>query len=147
MLSAREKVLVEGLHDWVKPAQVHDYVALENPSASLGQVQHRTLELVRSMAADGLIAFGELKDHGARFVPWDVSVDEGIRRLAADYVERFDDPAGWPWTLWLAVTDEGKSIARSFEREYAAWLEDLRTQHREYDSPPAHLTPGGEHEV
>ena len=147
MLSVREKILVEGLHDWVKLEQVHDYMAFENPSASLPEVQRRTLELVRSMADGGVIALGELKDHGARFVPWDIPVDDAIKRLAAEYIDRFDDRTGWPWTLWFAVTDKGKRVARSFEGEYAAWLEDLRTQGREYETIPPQLAPGGTHDT
>jgi hypothetical protein len=147
MLSTREKILVEGLHDWVKLAQVHDYVALENPSASLAKVQRRTLELIRSMADEGLVALGELKDHGARFVPWNIPTDDAIQRLAADYVDRFDDPTGWPWILWFAVTDEGKRIARTYESQYAAWLEDLRAQGREYEAIPPQLAPGGAQET
>jgi hypothetical protein len=143
MLSAREKILVEGRHDWVKLAQVHDYVALENLLLSLPEVQRKILDLVRSMAVEGVIAPGELKDHGARFVPWDISIDDAIQRFAAEYIDRFDDRTGWPWTLWLAVTDKGKRVAQSFQREYAVWLEDLRAQGREYEALPSHLAPGG----
>ncbi|ORA12643.1 hypothetical protein BST12_24790 [Mycobacterium angelicum] len=147
MLSTREKILVEGLDDWVKVAQVHDYVAFENPSATLSDVQRRTLELIRSMADEGVIALGELKEGGARFVSWDIPVDHAIKRLAAEYVERFDDSTGWPWTLWFAVTDKGKQIAQSCQGEYASWLECLRAQGREYEAIPPQLAPGGRHET
>jgi hypothetical protein len=143
MVSAREKILVEGLNDWVKLVQVHDYVADEDLLASLPEVQRKTLDLVRSMAVEGVIVLGELKDHGARFIPWDIPIDDAIQRLAAEYIDRFDDRTGWPWTLWLAVTDKGKRVAQSFQREYTVWLEDLRARGREYEALPSHLTPGG----
>jgi hypothetical protein len=53
VLTTREKILFEGLKDWVKLEQVHEYVAFEDLSASLAEVQRKTLELVRSMAEEG----------------------------------------------------------------------------------------------
>jgi hypothetical protein len=41
VLTRREKILFDGEYDWVKLKQVHDYVALENPSASLAEVSAR----------------------------------------------------------------------------------------------------------
>jgi hypothetical protein len=141
MLTAREKILVEGQHDWVQLDRVHEYVAFENLSASLPEVQRRTLELVQSMAEEGLLELGDVKDYGVRFVPWDIPIDEAIHRLAAEYVDRFDDHAGWPWTLFMAVTDKGKRLARSYEPEYTAWLAELRAQGREYEALPSRFVP------
>lgn len=146
VLTTREKILFEGERDWVKLAQVHDYVALENPSASLAEVQRKTLDLVRSMADEGVIALGDLKDHGARFVDWDVPVDEAIVRLAAEYVDRFNDRRGWPWLLWLRVTEKGKEIGRRYSDEYGAWLADLRAQGREFEAPALKFVPGAHNE-
>ena len=146
MLTAREKILVAGEDDWVSLDLFHHYIALENPSASLAEVQRKTLELVQSMAAEGVIALGQLKDFGARFVPWDIPLDDGIARLAAEYVDRFDDGTGWPMLLWLMVTDSGKTAARECRNEYAAWLAERREQGREYEAIPARLAPGGPHD-
>ncbi|WP_142386823.1 hypothetical protein [Mycobacterium hubeiense] len=89
MLSAREKVLVEGQHDWVKLWEVHRHVAEENLSASLSEVQRKTLELVRSLVTEGVAEIGDLRDQGARFEPWDSPLDESMKRLSARYVDRF----------------------------------------------------------
>jgi hypothetical protein len=83
MLTTREKILFEGLTDWVKLEQVHEYVAFEDLSASLAEVQRRTLELVRSMAEEGVIALGNLIERGARFKDWDIPFDEAIARISA----------------------------------------------------------------
>lgn len=143
MLTVREKILVEGEHDWVQLGRVHEYVVWENLSASLAEVQRKTLELVRAMAEEGVLAFGDVVDHGATFVPWNIPADEAIRRLATEYIDRFDDRTGWPWTLWMSLTDKGKRLARSYESEYAEWLADLRAQGSEYDAIPARFAPGG----
>ncbi|MDV3130179.1 hypothetical protein M1247_35115 [Mycobacterium sp. 21AC1] len=143
MLSAREKILVEGQHDWVKLWEVHRHVAEENLSASLDQVQRKTLSLVRLLVTEGVAEVGDLRDHGARFEPWNSSVEESIRRISAEYVDRFDDRAGWPWTLWLRITDEAKVLGRSYQPAYELWLRELRERGRE-DSPlPLSLEPGG----
>jgi hypothetical protein len=146
VLTTREKILFEGLHDWVKLQQVHEYIAFEDPSASLAEVQRRTLALVRSMAAEGVIALGNPIEHGARFKDWDIPLDEAMARLSADYVDNFHDRTNWPMLVWFRVTDKGKEIGRRYSEEYAAWLADLRAQGREYEPLPLHLVPGGHNE-
>ncbi|MBB2989669.1 hypothetical protein FHR72_001132 [Mycolicibacterium iranicum] len=141
-LSAREKILVEGRDDWVKLWDVHRHVAEENSSASLLEVQRRTLELVRALVTERLAEIGDLRDHGAQFEPWTVGPDESMQRLAAQYVDHFDDRAGWPWTLWLRITDEGKRIGTIFEAAYQRWLTELREQDREFQALPDRFLPG-----
>lgn len=143
MLTTREKVLVEGEHDWVALDKIHTYVGLEDPGASLPDVQRRTLELVRSMFDDGLIVLGNTADGGSRFVEWDISVDVGIARLAVSYIDRFNDRAGWPWTVWIAVTEKGKQAGRASRAEYDRWLADIRSRDVEYEALPLHLAPRG----
>ncbi|MCW1819735.1 MULTISPECIES: hypothetical protein [Mycolicibacterium] len=142
MVSAREKILVEGQHDWVKLWQVHRHVAQENLSASLAEVQRKTLELLRQLVGDGLAEIGDLRDHGARFEPWDSALDASIRRISAEYVDRFDDRAGWPWTLWLRITAQGKDLGRSLQPAYEQWLDNLREQGQEDEALPLSLEPG-----
>lgn len=141
MISAREKILVEGIDDWVKVYQVHRQVASEHPEAPLETVQHFTLELITGLAQEQLIELGELHDHGARFVAWDGSIDESVQRIRTEYVGRFNDATGWPWTLFFRVTDTGKRVARAALPEYQQWLAELREQGREYESIPRHLEP------
>lgn len=141
MLTTREKILLDGDSDWVKLRQVHDYVAREDPSSSLADVQRRTLGLLRTMADEGVIAFGDPVDHGARFKDWDIPAEAAIARLAAEYIDRFNESLRWPWMLWFRVTDKGKQIGKAYEAEYDEWLADLRAQGREYEPLPRHLVP------
>jgi hypothetical protein len=50
--SAREKVILWGLIDWVELERVHDFVAEENPGTPLSVTQDETLNLIRSVVAD-----------------------------------------------------------------------------------------------
>jgi hypothetical protein len=109
----------------------------------LAEVQQKTLDLVRTLVTEGVAEVGDLYDHGARFEPWDTSLDESIERLSAEYIDRFDDRTGWPWTLWLRITPKGKELGRSYESEYQDWLRELRAQGREYEALPLTLEPGG----
>jgi hypothetical protein len=143
VFSAREKILVEGQHDWVKLWEVHRHIAEENLSASLADVQQKTLELVRMLIDEGVAEAGDLRDHGARFEPWDVPAQESIQRISAEYVDRFNDRVGWPSTLWLRITDKGKELGRTYEPAYRQWLEELRAQGREDPALPLRLEPGG----
>lgn len=142
MLSAREKLLVEGQYDWVKLWDVHRHVAFENLSDSLADVQRKTLAVVASLIRDGLAEVGDLRDHGARFEPWTSGIAGSIERLSAEYVDKFADRAGWPWTLWLRITDEGKRIGATHEANYRRWSEALHEQGSEEQVLPRNFDPG-----
>jgi len=140
-LSAREKILVEGQHDWVKLWEVHRHVAEENLSATLADVQRKTLDLVESLLSDNLAEVGDLRDHGARFEPWISDLNESMQRIAGEYVNNFDDRATWPWTLWLRITENGRRIGAGLEDDYRRWLNELRVQGREDQVLPARFLP------
>ncbi|KRD14173.1 hypothetical protein ASE48_03900 [Mycobacterium sp. Root265] len=142
MLSAREKLLVEGQYDWVKLWDAHRHVAFENVSDPLAEVQRKTLALVAALIRDGLAEPGDLRYHGAHFEPWTSDLAESIERLSADYIDTFADRAGWPWTLWLRITDEGKRIGATHEAEYRRWSEALHEQGADEQALPLKFEPG-----
>lgn len=142
MLSAREKLLVEGQYDWVKLWDVHRHVAMENLSDSLAEVQRKTLALVAELISEGLAEAGDLRDHGARFEPWTSAVGESIERMSAEYIDNFADRAGWPWTLWIRITDEGKRIGATREADYRRWSDELHEQGRDEQALPQKFEPG-----
>ncbi|KUH99815.1 hypothetical protein AU188_18185 [Mycobacterium sp. IS-3022] len=58
---------------------------------SLVEVQRKALALERTMSEEGLIALVVPIEQGARFKDWDIRLDEAIARLAAEYIDLFDD--------------------------------------------------------
>lgn len=132
---------MEGQHDWVKLWDVHRHVAQENPSATLGEVQSKTIDVIRALVGEGLAEVGDLRDHGARFEPWGLTADESMRRITSEYVERFNDRAGWPWTLWLRITNAGKRVGSSYESEYRRWVSENGEQGCEDDPLPQKFEP------
>jgi hypothetical protein len=115
--TAREKVILWGLVDWVELERVHDFVAAEHQGAPVSEVQNETLGLIRSLVTDGLFVIGDLAGPDRRFAPWHTTLDESLHRIRGEYVDRFDDATSWPWFCWLDLTDEGKRVAESLEAD------------------------------
>ncbi|MGH3561073.1 MAG: hypothetical protein ACRDTN_04530 [Mycobacterium sp.] len=115
MMSARDEVVTDGLIDWVEPDQIHWYVARENAGEPLSVIQEKTLDLIRSLASDGLFEVGDLTGEGGRFVAWNIPLDESIQRIRNVYVTNFDDQNTWPWFCWLNLTEKGQQVAEAIE--------------------------------
>lgn len=115
MRTARENVLIHGLIDWVSLASIHTHVLEDHPEAPLSEVQDRTLSLVPSLVSEGLIEVGELSRKRGGFAAWDTPLDESMRRIVDLYVRRFDDTLGWPWEVWLKLTEKAVQVARALE--------------------------------
>jgi len=47
--------------------------------------------LIGSVVAEGLFVIGDLTGPDNRFAPWDTSLDDSVRRIRGEYVDRFDD--------------------------------------------------------
>lgn len=115
MESARKRVLLRGLIDWVALDRIHKYVARENSGQPLSVIQDKTIDLVRSLASDGLFVVGDLTGAGSRFVAWNIPLDESIQRIRDVYVKGFDQQNIWPWFCWLDLTEEGQRVAEAIE--------------------------------
>lgn len=61
------------------------------------------LRLVGGLADEGLFRIGDLTGPGNRFVAWDGSVEDSLRRVRSEYVDKFD------------LTAEGERVAREME--------------------------------
>src|SRR4051794_4783473 len=108
--SAREKVILWGLVDWVELERVHDVIAQANPTDSVSVVQYKTLELIRSLVSERVFLVGDLNGPDHRFAAWNCTLDESLQRIRGEYVDRFEDTRTWPWYCWLDLTDEGVRI-------------------------------------
>jgi hypothetical protein len=115
--TTRAKVLASGLTDWVELGQIHSFVDSANPGASLAEIQAETLSLVGALADEGLFRLGDLTGPGNRFVAWNASTEDSLRRIRGEYVDRFDDKNSWPWYCWLDLTAEGERVARAIEEK------------------------------
>lgn len=110
----REELLTDGLVDLVDLSLINWRVLQQNRSASVSEVQHETLEVIRSMVSDGLFQLG-YRGEGGRFVAWDEALDQSMNAIYDAYVTHHDDRPGWVWFAWLNLTDKGKEVALSTE--------------------------------
>lgn len=117
-MTARERILIHGLVDWVALDRVHWEVLQDNDNKeeSVTVVQRKTLDLIRSLVDGGLVEVGDLSGDNGRFVAWRSSIDESIARISDAYVTNFDDLNSWPWVCWLDLTEDGATVARDVGR-------------------------------
>jgi hypothetical protein len=113
-MSARDEVLGWGLIDWVELDRIHRYVARENPGQPLSAIQHKTLDLTRSLVCDGMFELGDVQQ-GIGFTAWNTPLDESIQRIRDVYVTSFNEDNTWPWFCWLAITAKALQVAEAIE--------------------------------
>lgn len=117
-MTPREHVLIRGLVDWIALDRIHWDVAEANTGAPISVVQSATLNLVRTLVAEGLFEVGDLSGDGGRFVAWESSIDDVIARIRNEYVTNFEDRTNWPWMCWLNLTDAGTAAAQAVESRH-----------------------------
>jgi hypothetical protein len=121
---AREEVLLDALVEPVNMAQIHWRVQQHHASASVPELQSETIEVVRSLVADGLVETGYPGPDGD-FVREPFT--ETMQEIRDTYIARYDEPAEWMWSCWLNLTDKGRQLATSTEAgARVARLEDER---------------------
>ncbi|WP_157895823.1 hypothetical protein [Mycobacteroides chelonae] len=120
--TAREKILVEGLGDWVQLLGVHWYVEQEDLSAPLQLVQEKTINMIRSLVLDGLFELGE-DPAGAEGFTASEDLEGTIREICKEYIDDFDT-WGWQYHWCLNITPKGEQLAKplmeAYRRELAA---------------------------
>lgn len=114
-MSARDEVLLRGLIDWVALSSVHRAVEQETSRQPLAVIQHKVLDLIRSLVTDGFFELGDLATPDHRFGAWDAPLDESIARIRDVYVNQFEDDPAWWFYCWLDLTDKGIKLAEALE--------------------------------
>lgn len=124
----RHGLLLDGLGKLLDLNAVDWHVRRQNPSASPSEVQHETLEVIRSLVSEGLFRVGGVNSEGEhlggvvsaggeRFDHWDRPLDHTMSKIAHLYVRHYDDPQRWMYSAWLQLTDKGEQLARSIEEK------------------------------
>jgi len=132
--NAREEVPTDGLVDWANLSAINWQVRQQFPSASLSDVQNATLELVRSLVAEGLFELGDLSSEDGRFAAWDEPLEISMPKLYDAYVTHYSDAIGWPHRYWLSLTDRGKDFILSTEKGKQVAQAELARQRAIKDS-------------
>jgi hypothetical protein len=119
MTTARDntqmELLTSGLSDWIHLGEIHYQVQQDNPGSTVDDVQRETMHTIRSLVSDGLVEIGDLSGPDGQFVAWDTSLEESLERIAAAYINEFQNEAAWLWVFWLNLTDKGRWMAEAIQ--------------------------------
>lgn len=107
--TAREKILVDGVGDWVQLLAVHWHVEQESPDTSLPEVQEKTIDMIRSLVREGLFELGTVPSDAIGFVP-SSDLEGTIQEIRRDYIGQFED-RDWEYHWWLNLTPKGEQLA------------------------------------
>ncbi len=110
----RESLLVKGLSRPVSLNAVDWKIKHDNPSAPAAEIRDDTLEVIRTLADDGLVKLGSVRRH--RFVASKRPMNRTMRRISRRYVDHYDDPRTWMFSAWMSLTNEGQRLALSLEQ-------------------------------
>lgn len=109
----RRELLASGLEDWVSMAEVQQLVSHLGLADAAPARQELVLRTIRSVVEDGLMAVGDLPGADGHFPAWDGDVDTVMRRLSDRFVDHYEDPADWDYSIWLGLTSAGERVARA----------------------------------
>ncbi|HEV7851438.1 MAG TPA: hypothetical protein VGP27_08760 [Mycobacterium sp.] len=110
----KERLLIEGLQDWIHLSEIHQAFAFENhaPKRPVAEAQQLTLNMIRELVNEGLFVLGEPDNkRPSGFESWGVSLDEAMAEIQHKYVKNFDDRWNWVTCAWLELTERGKALA------------------------------------
>lgn len=116
--TARQRVLVDGLYDWIGFHRVHWRVTEANPQAALADIQAIARRIVREFVEDDLFEIGDLTGGGDTFAKWPWPLEESMVRVTAQYVDGYARDT-WDFCCWLNLTDKGTAAAKEFDHLYA----------------------------
>jgi hypothetical protein len=102
----RAELLTSGLSDEVPLAEVETVINRLQLTKTTAERQELALSTMRSLVADGLV----------QFYGWeDLPLEEAMARVTERYVDQYDDPSAWVFSVWLKLTDAGKGVATALK--------------------------------
>src|SRR5271156_2652616 len=97
----RDNLLLKGLGKPVALNAVDWKIKQQNPSASDSEVQHETLDVIRSLVDDGLFRLGDVDQH--QFVASKRPLHRSMHKISRRYVKHYENPQGWMYFAWLSL--------------------------------------------
>lgn len=103
-----QRILREGLDDWVALGTVEHMVAAEQSLAEPEGLAEAVVAQVRELVEAGLVEVGQLSAGGVGFIAWHEPLEQVLNRIA----EAFRlEPNDRNWVCWLSNTPAGDRIA------------------------------------
>ena len=79
----------------------------------IGDVQNKTLEVIRSLVSEESFRLGALSKKTGRFVAWKGALDHSMKKISQVYVRHYDEPKRW---MFAALLDSRTRANSSHER-------------------------------
>ena len=94
----KERLLIEGLRDWIYLSWIHQAFAFESrmPKRPIAEAQRLTLNMIRELVEENLFVLGEPDNNRpSGFTTWNMSLDEAMAEIEDAYVTNFEDRWNW----------------------------------------------------
>lgn len=108
----RAELLVSGLSDWVSLGEVQQIISAFRLAGSDEDRRTLVTATIGSLLREGLTELGELPAPGDPFLAW-TPVANALDRLRERFVEHYDEPETWDYSIWLNLTELGRQVAEA----------------------------------
>lgn len=114
----RNVLLSHAVGNCLPMAHVASVLGPEDLGETLTDRQHAVLSTIRSLLDDGLMKIGDIVGASdERVVPWDLTIDAAMERVRELFVDHYNEPTLWDFTIWLELTPAGERLARTLADE------------------------------
>lgn len=103
-------MLISGLYDQVPLAEVESVITGEHLAQTVAAQQELALSAIRSLVDAGLMEFDGWDD---------LPLDAAMSRVYDLFVNHYDDPGMWAFSVWLKLTEAGAQYARELKSKTA----------------------------
>ncbi|BCO38322.1 hypothetical protein [Mycobacterium heckeshornense] len=104
------ELLISGLYDQVPLAQVESVITRDDLAQTVAAQQELALSAIRSLVDAGLMEFDGWED---------LPLDAAMSRVYDLFVNHYDDPGTWAFSVWLKLTEAGAQYARELKSKTA----------------------------
>lgn len=83
---------------------------------SVSSRQEVVLSTIRALLDQQLVQIGKIVGGSdERIDPWGLSPAAAVEKLRAVFVDHYDEPDLWEYTVWLGLTPAGEKLARELQ--------------------------------
>jgi hypothetical protein len=114
LIACINEILLLGLDDWIQASEIASVTRTVGGAATHDEVRQLSLEIIRKVIKDGLMAVGDVTEKG--FHVWELSADDALERIEREWTALGRNPSLGE-ICWLSNTEEGDRLARRMSHE------------------------------
>ncbi len=114
----RRQLIYDAVGNCLPLVHVNWIVTREHLSESIAGRQDLVLSSIRSLLDEGLMDIGEIVGGSdERIDSWGLPPAAAVERLREVFVDHYDEPDLWEYTVWLGLTPAGETAAQQLESQ------------------------------